>query len=278
MTRDALKAEDVRFTRVDCTYHYPVGTDEDAATWISCMEDACTVRFRGRGHYDPGMCAIRFGIGADAEGKVKASRRSTFKFYNKFRELQRHPMTCDHKYVKVLQDMACGVVRGEACYRGLELKEKGFAILAAWDTDTAWNLHRDWIAKMDISANVRLLDSQEVELPDNLRLSYRAWVNGEDCRALMPRRTFYHRRRQLLAYGIDISVPRTEPKSARRVVPILEVLSAGPAQRQEGEALFREMLRVGRSGKGEAGVGQGSRSDRRRRLALDAPRPLSHAR
>lgn len=235
----AVEAGEVKLTRVDCTYHYPVGHDDDVATWLAAMEDACFVRYRGRGHFDPGMCAIRFGVSAGDDGRQKASRRSTFKFYNKWRELRKHPLQCRHEVLEQLESIAYGVVRGEACYRGLELAKLGKAKLSDWNSETCWNLHAEWIGKMQISGNVELLDRQELDLPRGLRRTYRDWRDGRDMRALLSRSQFYANRRALMEHGIDIALPRSEAKvERRRVLPVLEVLSAGPARRAEHEDLF----------------------------------------
>ena len=235
----ALDTLDVRLTRVDCTFSYRVGSDDDVVTWLEAMERACHVRFRGRGHFDQGMCSLMFGLTLQEGQKAKASRRSTFKFYNKLREMAAHPPTCDAATAALLRETVCGTVRGEACYRALELQAHGRDRLSAWTQDTARELHRAWVSKMEIAQTFTLKSKQERDLPRWLQSTYRHWRAGEDVRGLLSRRTFYRQRKELLELvGIDIAQPRVVSADPVRVIPVLRVLEAKPEPEEELEALF----------------------------------------
>jgi len=237
---EALESGNVTLTRVDCTFAYKVGDDADVVTWLEAMERACHVRFRGRGHYDQGMCSLMFGLTLEEGKKPKASRRSTFKFYNKYREMGVHPPTCDDATAVLLRNTMLGAVRGEACYRALELKRFGKDRLSAWTEQTAIELHREWVNRMEMAAKFELKTEEELKLPRWLHSTYRHWANGQNMVALLSRPTFYRHRKELLAHGIDISeklvTPKNDPK--KNVIPIIRVLEAKPIPEEELEALF----------------------------------------
>jgi II/X family phage/plasmid replication protein len=235
----ALDALDVTLTRVDCTFSYRVGSDDDVVTWLEAMERACHVRFRGRGHFDQGMCSLMFGLTLQEGQKAKASRRSTFKFYNKLREMAAHPPTCDDATAALLRKTVCGTVRGEACYRALELQRYGKDRLSEWTENTARELHRAWVDRMEMAETFTLKSEQEKDLPRWLQATYRLWRSGEDVRGLLSRRTFYRQRKELLELvGLDIAQPRVTSADPVKVVPILRVLEAKPEPEEELEALF----------------------------------------
>lgn len=239
---EALATGNVTLTRVDCTFGYHVGTDEEVATWLEAMERSCHVRFRGRGHFDRGMCSLMFGLTLQEGKKAKASRRSTFKFYNKWREMEKHPPTCDADTAVLLRKTVYGAVRGEACYRALELQRYGKDRLSAWTHDTALELHREWVDKMEMSETFALKTEQEQDLPRFLQSTYRHWLKGEDLQGLLSVPTFYRHRKQLLAYGIDISNPRITAEDKVKVVPIIKILRATHMPEEKGEALFWQLV------------------------------------
>lgn len=241
MTR-ALRDADVSLTRVDCTFCYGVGSDDEVVSWLEAMERACNVRFRGRGHFDQGMCSLMFGLQLKEGAAPKASRRSVFKFYNKWREMAVHPPTCREDIARQLREQVKGTVRGEACYRGIELKRLGYERLSAWDEGTALKLHREWVDRMEMAETYTLKSETEKDLPRWLQSTYRHWRSGEDVRGLLSKPTFYRHRRELMEHGIDIAQPRITAADPVKVIPILRVLEAKPISEDENEALFWRLV------------------------------------
>lgn len=239
--RRAIKTGNVALTRVDCTFHYHVGSDDDVRTWLRAMESSVNVRYRGRGFFDEGMCSLMFGLRVKEGQKPKGSSLSSFKFYNKLTEMKKHKPTCNPKFTKQIHDMATGVVRAEALYRSKELLTKGAKFLRDWTSETSYQLNRDWIGKMEISANVEMKKDELDDMPKRLRSVYKLWEDGNDLMELYTRATFYRHRRDLLAFNIDIAVLR-ENVAPVKVVPVLHVLEAKPVNVTEGDALFLEML------------------------------------
>ena len=241
--RKAIKNGNVNLTRVDCTFHYDVGSDDDVRTWLRAMESSVNVRYRGRGFFDEGMCSLMFGLKVKEGQKVKGSSLSSFKFYNKLTEMKKHKPTCNSQYVETLKTMATGVVRAEAMYRSKELQTKGVKFLRDWTQETSYWLHREWIAKMEISANVEINSEQMKALPKKLMAVYKLWEQGNDLMELYSRSAFYRHRRQLLEYDIDIAV-RREPRDDVQIIPVLRVVEAKPVHVAEGENLFYQMLKA----------------------------------
>ncbi len=239
----AIKNGNVYLSRVDCTFHYHVGSDDDVRSWLRAMESSVHVRYRGRGFYDEGMASLMFGLKVKEGQKIKGSAYSSFKFYNKATELKKHKPTCKHQFVSVIQDMAQGVVRAEALYRSKDLEQNGCKRLKDWNGQTSYELHRKWIEKMEISANVELKTEVMENMPKKLLPAYKNWLNGEDMLAIYTRPTFYRYRRQLLEYGIDIHTVSTK-KDNVVVIPVLRVLEARPVHVAEGEVLFQQMLKA----------------------------------
>ena len=96
-------------------------------------------------------------------------------------------------------------LRIEAFIRQLELKRRHLHILSNWDIDTPEELLLECLSKLELS-DVYMLDESVLDtLPPRLRMTYNAWLNGEDLKSIYTQRTFYRVRKQLLNYGIDIS-------------------------------------------------------------------------
>lgn len=242
--RRALASGDVTLTRVDCTFSYWVGSNAEVRTWLEAMERACSVRFRGRGHFDQGMCSLAWGYTQKEGQKSKGSRRSTFKFYNKWQEMAVHPATCHEAIAERLREDVWGTVRGEACYRGIELKRLGKGRLSAWDGGTALKLHREWVDRMEMTETYTLKSDTERDLPRKLQATYHLWRSGVDVRGLMHRQTFWRHRRYLMEYGIDIAQPRITADDPVKVIPILRVLEATPVPEEKHEALFWQLVKA----------------------------------
>lgn len=239
----ALSKMDVALTRVDCTFAYKVGSDDDVVSWLKAMEGACHVRYRGRGHFNEGMCSLMFGLTQKEGEKPKGSRSSSFKFYNKFREMKVHAPHVDADALYHLNRFVWGTVRGEACYRGMELKRLGYANAAQWTKGTALELHRMWVDRMEMAETFSLKSTKEKELPRRLQATYHLWRSGVRVETVVSRATFYSHRKQLLdGFGIDISAPSAS-SDVVQVVPILRVLEAKPVDETEGEALFWDLVK-----------------------------------
>ena len=117
-------------------------------------------------------------------------------------------------------------LRIEAFIRQLELKRRDLHILSNWDIDTPTELLLECISKLELSDVYMLKDDVLDSLPPRLRLTYQAWLNGDDLKTVLSRPTFYRYRKQILQYGVDIS--SKSPKEKNNVIPLIRVLEAKP--------------------------------------------------
>ena len=104
-------------------------------------------------------------------------------------------------------------LRIEAFLRQLELKRRHLHILSNWDIDTPEELLLECLSKLELS-DVYMLDESVLDtLPPRLRMTYNAWLNGEDLKSIYTQRTFYRVRKEMEKYGIDISTksPKENP-------------------------------------------------------------------
>lgn len=240
--RAAIRDGLVNLTRVDVTDHWDVGTDDDCRVFLQALGDRASIRKRGRGHFNSDFCSVGWGFGNDLSNgeKKNGSRRSTLKFYNKFEEMKRHPVTCHPVAEKLLKEWVEGKVRVEACFRGMELKRLGYKLSRDWDDQAPRDLLNTFLERLEMPDQVTLLDETEIELPRGLRNIYDLWVAGYDVKARMGKSQFYAQRRKLMEHGIDISIPHTERKRAGRTLQLVRILEAKPATFPH-EHLFRDM-------------------------------------
>ncbi|MEO0822212.1 MAG: phage/plasmid replication protein, II/X family [Pseudomonadota bacterium] len=237
----AIATGDVKIARVDCTFSYYVGNEDDVRLWLRAMSETCHVRYRGRGHFDDGMASLIFGLTIKPGEKPKGSKYSSFKFYAKAQELKKRPLRCNPRFHDELHSLANGHVRAEALFRHRELVRYNLGTLERWNAETSLMLNRAWIEKMEIAPSVELTDHKVNDLPHYLRATYLLWKDGADLRGVLARRTFYRHRKELMAMAmIDIA---TKPAGQeRRVVPILRVIEARPACVEPSPALFERLL------------------------------------
>ena len=63
--------------------------------------------------------------------------------------------------------------------------------LSNWDIDTAEELLLEYISKLEMSDVYMLKDEVLDSLPPRLRLTYQAWLNGDDLKQILPNGTYY---------------------------------------------------------------------------------------
>jgi len=244
--RAAIRDGTVNLTRVDVTDHWDIGTDDDCRVFLQAVGDRATIRKRGRGHFNSDFCSVGWGFGNDLSNgdKKNGSRRSTLKFYNKFEEIKRHPMTCGRAAEKLLTEWVEGKVRVEACFRGMELKRLGYKLSRDWDEQAPRDLLNTFLERLEMPDQVTLLDDTEKEVPRTVRATYDLWASGFDMKGRLPKNTFYRHRRILLEHGIDISIPKKDVQRPGRTLQLVRILEAKPANFPH-EDLFRDMALEG---------------------------------
>ncbi|MBE2492605.1 hypothetical protein ILR85_18465, partial [Acinetobacter baumannii] len=203
-------------TRVDINETWHLKNKNEVQAWIRAVGETATLKHRGAGQFS-----------GDTAYFGKNSRRWSLKCYSKGSEI----LAKGHKLpqelcIPEMIEYANKALRIEGVIRQLELKRRHLNVAANWDIDTAEELLLEYISKLEMSDVYMLKDDVLDDLPYRLRLTYQAWLNGDDMRAILSRPTFYRYRSQLLKYGVDISTK--SPKEKSNVIPLIRVLEAKP--------------------------------------------------
>jgi II/X family phage/plasmid replication protein len=201
--------------RVDPTYMYDLGTNGRAKLALKAIQDRGRLKYRGG--TDPHPHGLIFG---------KGSRRWSLMLYLKFLELLAHPLPVPLQETS-LATYADGKLRIEPRLRALELKERGLHILANWGDSTASDLHSELLGRLNI-AEADMIEADKLSgLSGRLQVTYQAWADGHDLRGMLPRRTFYRYRAELLEHGVDIASTRPRDLAQRsNVTPLRLVFEA----------------------------------------------------
>src|SRR5574337_1014795 len=186
---------------------------------IRSLDSTAHLAHRGRGHFKGD--SLTFG---------KGSRRWSLTFYAKGSEIE----VKGHELPEALRssplrDYAQGLLRGEVRMLRMQLEKLHLDYLLYWG-DNPMEQHLHALQGLELS-DAAMIESHVLEgLPGRLQLVYNSWREGHDLRAMLPARTFYRYRRELLAHGIDVAVKqeRTSPDLSN-VVPLRVVLHAEPA-------------------------------------------------
>jgi II/X family phage/plasmid replication protein len=208
----------IKLLRVDVTRSYMLNGLAQVRNALRSLDATAHMKHRGRGVFS-----------GDSLIYGKGSRRASFTLYAKGAELLRHslPMLLADTS---LMSYAQGLLRAEARLLSLQLKELQLDQVMHWSDNSASELHQSFIDRLHI-AEAAMLDAHLLEgLSPRLQLAYNSWREGHDLRAMLPRKTFYRYRTELLKAGIDLAVKqeRTGPDLAN-VVPLRTVFHAYPA-------------------------------------------------
>lgn len=162
----------------------------------------------------------RHGRALDTSGTVyfgKHSRRWALKLYCKHCELKAHRPEVDDELYHELLDFTLSHVRVELVLRRPELKTRG-----TLSESIIW----EYFKRLEVGA-MAPTQAPDAELRPAVRLALRAWYDGTDLVSMLPRRTFYKYRREILdATGIDVSAPRVDQtaKGERALLSLDEMM------------------------------------------------------
>jgi II/X family phage/plasmid replication protein len=240
--RAAWQSGDVRLTRVDQTSSFHLANLSDVLAWLRAAEQTAHLSHRGRGQLVKGS-TLYFG---------QHSRRWSLKLYAKGQEIR----SKGHEQHVILQlphalAWADRTLRAELVLRSMELRRLELDHVSAWsiidgvDSAVTARLLHDRLGAMTMNTVSHLAGIVLDELKPSLRMAYQSWESGVDLRAILPTRTFYRYRAELLPHGIDIAA--LNPKEKSNVVPLVRVLEAVPAQVPDwahGTPLYWEPRRV----------------------------------
>lgn len=215
---DAHQVGKGSLARVDVTGMYQVGNTAQVRSFLQAADQGATLSHRGRGQLT-------------REGTLywgKHSKRWALKMYCKADELQAHGLPETLLFPEELDDLkafAEGKLRVEVVLRTLELKRLGLDTVGAWEPGTAERLFSEKLSGLHLPGAYRVAGEDVEQLAPRLRAAYLVWAQGEDLRAVYPRRSFYRYRAELLKHGIDIAVRAPSPERSN-VVPLVRILEA----------------------------------------------------
>ena len=212
----AIKNGEYELSRVDVNETWHLSNQRDVLAWIRSVGETAYLKHRGAGQFS-----------GDTAYFGKNSRRWALKCYSKGLEI----LAKGHKLppelaIPEMIEYAQKALRIEGVTRQLELKRRSLDRACNWDIDTAEELLLEYISKLEMSDVYMLKDDVLDSLPPRLRLTYQAWLNGDDLKQILPNGTFYRSKKALQQYGIDISTK--SPKEKSNVIPLIRVLEAKP--------------------------------------------------
>lgn len=216
---EAIELGEYQLSRVDLNQSWLLDGRSSVLAWLRAAGNCARLKRRGSGQY--AAETLYFG---------KNSRRWAVKCYSKGHEINAK----GHNLPKELQipellDFADKALRIELVIRSMGLKHLGLESARHWSNDLPKMLLSEMVLDdLELSDNMNLQDSVLNTLPARLRLVYQSWVAGDDLRSILPKNTFYRYRRQMLEYGIDISILQDSTRS--NVVPLIRYLEAMPAE------------------------------------------------
>ena len=201
---------------IDINYTWHLSNRSDVLAWIRSAEYAAHLRFRGRGTLKGSTLYF-----------AQNSRRSSLKCYSKGEEVNApgHKLPERLRTPEILT-WADKSLRIEIRLMTLDLKRRGLHKALMWAHNTPSEMHQEMLSGLEMNENHTLPDFRIPDLPARLVMVYRAWQQGDDLRAMLPKNTFYRYRRQLLPFGIDIAT--LQSKEPNNVVPLIRVLEAKP--------------------------------------------------
>jgi II/X family phage/plasmid replication protein len=211
-----IKDGHYELTRVDVNETWHLNNQKDVLAWIRAVGETAYLKHRGAGQFS-----------GDTAYFGKNSRRWALKCYSKGLEIlaKGHKLPPELAIPEMLE-YAQKALRIEGVTRQLELKRRSLHVASNWDIDTAEELLLEYISKLEMSDVYMLKDDVLDSLPPRLRLTYQAWLNGDDLKQILTKPTFYRVRKEMEKYGIDISTK--SPKEKNNVIPLIRVLEAKP--------------------------------------------------
>src|SRR5690625_353833 len=183
-----------RLNRIDVTRSFRLSSDADCTAWIRAAETHSVMAYRGRGNLSRGG-TLYWG---------KHSRHWAGKIYNKFRELQAHPISDNVADKAALIEWAVGVCRVEFVWRSAGLKNHfNLKYLKDLTLDLVNEIWNHSMKQITFNTSTRLTG----DVPPAAARTFELWSSGIDPQRVLSRSTWYRHRRMLLEHGIDISAP-----------------------------------------------------------------------
>lgn len=197
-----------KVSRIDVTCNYACGSENGLEAVIGALSGHHVGRLKGS--LTPDGATIEYGRG---------SKYVYGKAYAKHVELQKHRSRKSGAHVDDDVISFCkshGVLREEFTFKSRYLTQNGLSYLGAI---THGALVDAYLQRSQFRRFHMVKYESFEDMPRHLRATYVSWRNGWP-QGSISKATFYRHRKQLLAYGVDISVPsnvRTLPLRVRMV-------------------------------------------------------------
>ena len=203
--------------RVDCTEMWELPSQSDVLSWLNVAQHQSRSR-----HGRPIMTGGTLYFG-------KNSLAWAFKFYSKGEEVhaKNHTLPSTLPFLDELNLFAGNKLRAELVLRKRALEKQVYHYAANWTELTSRELFNQYLKTIQFSDQFKLTNTVLDALSPRLKLTYNSWIESHDLRSLLPKNTFYRYRRELLNYGIDISV---SPNTYTKPVQIKDVVHREPIQ------------------------------------------------
>lgn len=210
-----------RLTRVDVNEHFYFDSPLLARGWLRAAGRSANMMFRGAGLFKEGTLYF-----------TPKSRRFVPKIYFKYDEItsndKKHRLPEKLLQIPELLEYAKKSLRFEIKILSTQLNDWELQVGCNWTAETPTMLIKEqFIDKLQLSENMPLDHEVRDSLPNSLKLVYSAWARGEDLRQMYSKAQFYKRRKQLLEYGIDISILQDKEEQSN-IVPMIRYLEAVP--------------------------------------------------
>jgi len=163
----------------------------------------------------------------------KESKRWSIKIYSKGQEIN---LARNKKPGMIIMPpelllWADDKIRIELTLKSNELRESGLHLASEWRNIEELDIFTDYVERIQMASQNKIDNlSSKIELA-SVRSTYIHWLNGEDPRFILAKRTFYRHRKALLEHDVDISILNSkEPQPSAKIVPLCKVLELKPAE------------------------------------------------
>lgn len=214
----AIKSGDYELKMVDINHSFVLPSRADVLAWIRAAEFKSKTR-----HGRPTMTGGTLYWG-------KKSLRWALKCYSKGQEIEapKHKLPYELQHTDIAS-WAENKLRIELRLKRKELTNLNIEKAKDLTIKRTNELFNMYLRKLEMNEQIALSTEEQLKLPRGLQSTYLHWKDGQDLRAILSKNTFYKHRRELLKYGLDITI-RPEKNSSSNVIPLIRILEAKPAQ------------------------------------------------
>lgn len=197
-------------TRIDLTRNYVTGSQHNAGQYIRHLQG-----FKSGRHEPESYRSVGVVWG-------KGSKYTYAKMYDKAADYIRHRSVASLEHDPVLYAFLRdnGVVRHEISLKSRYLKQNHLWRFCQWDKKMHETIYAHFSDVVTASSRV----DEFLEIPGRAGELAVAWRDGADLKKRLSHQTFYRYRRELLGYGIDITIPSNVARLKLRV----EVIQVAP--------------------------------------------------